>query len=91
MTIFKKTLKLSHKNGINAYYKSSITMICIALYMASYLYVQYKRDKSIIKFDEIKESLTDEDLHHYNEIKLFRMFEIWIFYSQVMSLLIYVF
>ena len=75
---------------MNAYLKSTITMVCIALYMASYLYVQYKRDKSIVQMGKIRKSLSARDLHHFKEIKLFRMFEIWIFYSQVMSLLIYV-
>lgn len=47
LKIYKKKLRANHQNGINAYIKSTLTMVSISIYMASYLFVQYKRDKTL--------------------------------------------
>ena len=53
LKVYKKKMKASHQNGINAYKKSTLTMVSISIYMGSYLYVQYKRDKALQNLNEI--------------------------------------
>lgn len=90
LKIYKKKLKASHQNGINAYIKSVLTMVSISIYMASYLFVQYKRDKAMTNMDEIIGKMSETNLFYFEAINLFRVLEIWVFYAQVLSIFIYV-
>lgn len=79
--------QFSKKNDFGAFLKTACTLTCIILYIPAILNIFVEQDNDQGRFPDISHR---QDCPSIRRLFNFRLFEIYVFFSQILSIFVYV-